>query len=537
MAKNKRNQSKLEAALQKPQRPDKSETYTTFALWQSAAIAQGALELVDLIETVGNKQSTLNKIDALRRAIVYTDANQIYPKLQDDQANLKLIEFKDLLLAVLEEILPYYKSLNKKPVPVETVENLKRLAGQLQQYAVEYKEHIPLETVTDEMRSLADEILNYNYPDICLTGKASGISFILGAIVCDLYESKKLTEDEMQAKSYLSQSKNLLNEFPAKRSWPKNAKEQQQFKNKTSEDIKYFADQLDKNPVIKQYQDFSYILNNENKKILNILEKTNPSNSESNKSRKHLSEEDNKRFFERKPVEQKPIDDLEYLRDWIKRIKNYMDFVEEKFRKIEESNPILPDAERYDILTNESIISLYEPFGSEIIALTCLYKKYPFAIQPIKDFLESLKNECYLLCNKESNEGEKLIAAEKLHDSLFELMMKINTAIESIEKSRAETNQSEQSGGGADIKEGQRRKIYNKTKMGLREFLEKRTDAELGVIDSKIKRIKAVDKKKSLLPKVANKPKGNQTKLYYEDDLIAVWSNLKDAIPTLPNLK
>ena len=51
------------------------------------------------------------------------------------------------------------------------------------------------------------------------------------------------------------------------------------------------------------------------------------------------------------------------------------------------------------------------------------------------------------------------------------------------------------------------------TKMSLREFLEKRTDVDVRVIDSKIKRIKAVDKTKHILPKTANKPKGNQTKL------------------------
>jgi hypothetical protein len=74
-------------------------------------------------------------------------------------------------------------------------------------------------------------------------------------------------------------------------------------------------------------------------------------------------------------------------------------------------------------------------------------------------------------------------------------------------------------------------------KMSLREFLEKCADVNFKIIDSKIKRIKAVDKSKKLLPKTANKPKGNQTKLYYEKDLIAIWPKLKDEIPTLPKLK
>lgn len=78
--------------------------------------------------------------------------------------------------------------------------------------------------------------------------------------------------------------------------------------------------------------------------------------------------------------------------------------------------------------------------------------------------------------------------------------------------------------------------IQADTKMSLREFLEKCTDVDNTVIDSKIKRIKAVNKLKHLLPKTANNPTGNQTKLYYQKHLVSVWSALKDEIPTLPNM-
>jgi len=74
-------------------------------------------------------------------------------------------------------------------------------------------------------------------------------------------------------------------------------------------------------------------------------------------------------------------------------------------------------------------------------------------------------------------------------------------------------------------------------KMSLREFLEKCTDVDERVIDSKIKRIKFIDKRQSILPQTANSPRGNQTKLYYRKNLISCWSALKDAIPTLPNMK
>lgn len=75
------------------------------------------------------------------------------------------------------------------------------------------------------------------------------------------------------------------------------------------------------------------------------------------------------------------------------------------------------------------------------------------------------------------------------------------------------------------------------TKVSLREFLEKRTDVDPRHIDSKLKRIKAINKKQSILPRAANNPKKNQTRLYYEIELEKVWSALKDQIPTLPNIK
>ncbi|MBN2180375.1 MAG: hypothetical protein JW715_00565 [Sedimentisphaerales bacterium] len=424
----------------------KPATYKTFTLWQAAAIANAVSELANWIETVGDKKSTLNKIDALRKAIVYTDANQISPKFQDGQANLELTDFNDLLLKILDEILPYYKSVNKKPVPAETVENLKRLAEKLRQYAGEFNEYVPLETVTDEMRQLANDIPHYNYPDICLTGKASGISFLLGAIVCDLYESKKLTEDEMQVKSYLSQSMNLLNEFSAKRSWPKNEKEQLLFKTKISEDIIHFANQLDKSQIIKQYQVFSKILSGtENKNSLSILEKTNPSDSESNKSRKQLSEKDIKRFFDKKPQEQ--IDDLEYLERWILRIDNFMEYTEEKYREIEVSNSIVPEAERYDIFTNPGVVDLYKPTLYETIALTNLNEKYPFALRTVEILLDEVKDYCKRLYSENSSATEKLHSGEILHSSLINLKIAIRSAVESIEKSREKTSDSELSSG------------------------------------------------------------------------------------------
>ena len=81
-------------------------------------------------------------------------------------------------------------------------------------------------------------------------------------------------------------------------------------------------------------------------------------------------------------------------------------------------------------------------------------------------------------------------------------------------------------------------KVVRPEKIGsLREYLEKYTDRDMRTIDSKIRRIKAVDKTQNILPKTANKPKGNQTKLYRFSELDSVWNKLKCAVPTLPNRK
>ncbi len=509
MTKKKTNQSKQEAALQKPPIPDKSETYTTFALWQAAAIAHAVSKLANWIEAIGDKKSTLNKIDALRRAIVYISNSKIYSKLKAEEAESKLIEFHDLLLTTLEKILPYYKSVNKKPVPAETIENLKKLAKQLQQYAGEYKDHVPLETVTDEMRQLADDIPHYNYPDICLTGRASAISFLLGAIVCDLYEAKQLTEDEIQAKSYLSQAGNILSDFALKRFWPKDEKEQQKFKTKISEDIIHFANQLDKSPVVKQYQDFARILSGTENSLI-IFEKTNPSDSESNKSRKHLSEKDIKRFFEKKPKKQKPADDLEYLKGWILRIEGYMEYIEKRWGEIEKSNSVLPDAERYDVFTNQGVVNLYNPTHYETIALTSLNRKYPFSLQPIKKLLDDAQNDCKCLCDRNPNPKEKLRSGEILNNSLIELQFAIRTAVEGIERSRGKISDSEKSG---DEKGGKNKQKPLSDKedavLKLLEALPKRK----GIIGRKI--LKSLDKQqiyidhstltKSIIPRLKQK--------------------------------
>jgi hypothetical protein len=58
-------------------------------------------------------------------------------------------------------------------------------------------------------------------------------------------------------------------------------------------------------------------------------------------------------------------------------------------------------------------------------------------------------------------------------------------------------------------------------------------------ISSKANRIHEFVKKDKInfMPKTVNKPKGNETKLYYEEELRQIWPKLKEKIKSLPNLK
>ena len=58
-------------------------------------------------------------------------------------------------------------------------------------------------------------------------------------------------------------------------------------------------------------------------------------------------------------------------------------------------------------------------------------------------------------------------------------------------------------------------------------------------LSSKVNRIHEFVKHGKILfmPKPINKPKGNQTKLFYEEELRKIWSQLKLKIKSLPNLK
>ena len=58
-------------------------------------------------------------------------------------------------------------------------------------------------------------------------------------------------------------------------------------------------------------------------------------------------------------------------------------------------------------------------------------------------------------------------------------------------------------------------------------------------ISSKANRIHEFIKKRKIkfMPKTVNNPKGNETKLYYEEELRQIWPKLKEKIKSLPNLK
>jgi len=235
---------------------------TIFIKWQAGAIAQAVFELAESLETVGAKESTLNQIDVLRRAIVYILNKLTVCEAMDEQSGespamrkLSVVESKlqDLLKTILERIVSYYRVSPRKSLPAETAVDLRRLTESLQHFAGEFKEHIPFEMITDEIRSLADDLRNVKYVDEWIKGRAANISIMLSAIYDELHErswSKAiLTNDEEKTKSYVLQTMEILRDI-APRSLCK----------LDSEKLHYFADKLAECPDVAQFLDFWRVL-------------------------------------------------------------------------------------------------------------------------------------------------------------------------------------------------------------------------------------------------------------------------------------
>ena len=236
-----KKKNKLTTVRKKPARSQDIEKQKILASLHAAAIEYGVLEVADNLDRVGTKQSTLNRIEALRKAIVYVSATQIYPKLKNEQSESKTTDFYSDLSTIIENILPYYKAIQRKAVPAETIKELRKFADIGKRFTWGFKLKAAIETLTDEMRGLADDISPYSYPDILLIGKASVISMSLEATARDY-------NDQETAKSELLQAGEVLKDFALRRFWPKDAKEKRSFKQGIIDDLKTYADKLDKLP-------------------------------------------------------------------------------------------------------------------------------------------------------------------------------------------------------------------------------------------------------------------------------------------------
>jgi len=195
-------------------------------------------------------------------------------------------ELLDLLKTILEQIKPYYPSSKTKTIPSETACKIRKLAEKLRNYAGDFKEHVSLEILTDEMRTLADDLANMDYADTFICGRAVHLSAICITLWSDLVDETEyipkhkpatrtlgkriLTDDESKAASYFQQAHDILQNIASKRSWSANCPDR----------LRYYADQLDRCPSVRQYRDFLNVLKPVNDKPATDLPAKKPAETE-----------------------------------------------------------------------------------------------------------------------------------------------------------------------------------------------------------------------------------------------------------------
>jgi len=253
---------------------DPHDSQTVFEQWQAAVMADAVSDLTSHMEVVGAKRSTMDRIDALRNRFVYA--------MNRTQGESNATDFHDLLITILEGrnigkgsdhktdggILAYYTCTKTTPNLKEDIEKLRRVVQALQNLAGDFKEHIPLETMTEELHVLAGDLKHYGFLDAVTAGRAETLSSMFSAVVSDLFRAKKpLTKDEAKAKSYLAQVHAVLREI----SEIGRSRRSQQPCEKLKEygdDLERFAKQLDECPLIAQYRQFWEKLRQEDLKAI-----------------------------------------------------------------------------------------------------------------------------------------------------------------------------------------------------------------------------------------------------------------------------
>ncbi len=238
----------------KPDEKAANRPFTIYVLWQVNVITKASLELADHIDVVGDKKSTLDKIDVLREAIVYM-TNQI----RDLPESAKKTELHDLLKTVLEQILPYYQCTKSKPDLPKNALKLRQLAEKMKAF-IELNGGCagdwPIERLTDEIRTLAGDLKHYNSISTEAGGRASSLSWLVCELWGELYDKRnELTDDELKAKEYLFAIRAALlmvSDIGYKR------RDQQPTEKlrKIADSLEHFANRLDENPIVAKYRQF-----------------------------------------------------------------------------------------------------------------------------------------------------------------------------------------------------------------------------------------------------------------------------------------
>jgi len=253
---------------------------TVFIQRFAGLITQSVFELAESLEIVGLKNSTFNQIDILRQRITDTlnDLTVLKPaegrpggaRAVMRELSVRESKLQDLLETILKEIMVCDPLSETKPIPIpiETASKLRKQAESLRQYAVQFPDYQPFETLTDELRKLAGYLKHADSSNVNMDilRRANELSWCCLALWSDLkFETEYipnrksstrtvgeriLTDSERDIVICLNEAHEILDNIVIKRTWSADCPDR----------LQGLANDLDKCPPIKRYKDFSNML-------------------------------------------------------------------------------------------------------------------------------------------------------------------------------------------------------------------------------------------------------------------------------------
>lgn len=127
----------IEGEFYKQIQSDENHVLSAEAKAAILIIADETDKLADYIKNVGPSQSARDKINRLRKRIVEDSERYGWAYVPREDRNPIATMLHDLLITIVNQILPYYQGMRKTPKPKENAEKLKNVAGQLRRLAGE----------------------------------------------------------------------------------------------------------------------------------------------------------------------------------------------------------------------------------------------------------------------------------------------------------------------------------------------------------------------------------------------------------------